>query len=152
MTENGPSEKLDFSMPFCCILFTDSEYTTLFETPSILSELQPITVSLKYIWPKMVRRKSWIFLCHVVAFCSQIQNIQLFFETPSILSELQLKIELFSVKFTIQRLNTAKLNRLIFSSKPSCCTPGPVASDLMIKAFPFDQANSAYQVASFHTI
>ena len=92
-------------MPFCSILFSDSEYTTIFETPSILSELQ-------------------------------------------------LKIELFSVKVTIQRLNTAKLNRLIFSStsKPLCCTPGPVASDLMIKAFPFDQANSAYQVASFHTI
>ena len=105
MTENGPSEKLDFSMPCCSILFTDSEYTTLFETPSVLSELP-------------------------------------------------LKIELFSVKVTIQRLNPAKLNRLIFSStsKPSCRTPGPVASDLMIKAFPFDQANSAYQVASFHTI
>ena len=40
MTENGPSEKLDFSMPFCSILFTDTEYTILFETPSILSELQ----------------------------------------------------------------------------------------------------------------
>ena len=105
MTENGPLEKLDFSMPFCSILFTDSEYTTLFGMPSTLRELQ-------------------------------------------------LKIELFSVKVTIQRLNPAKLNRLIFSStsKPSCCTPGPVASDLMIKAFPFDQANSAYQVASFHTI
>ena len=79
-------------MPCCSILFTDSEYTTLFETPSILSELQ-------------------------------------------------LKIDLFSVKVTIQRLNPAKLNRLIFSStsKPSCCTPGPVASDLMIKAFPFDR-------------
>ena len=92
-------------MPCCSILFADSEYTTLFEMPSILSELQ-------------------------------------------------LKIDLFSVKVTIQRLNPAKLNRLISSStsKPSCCTPGPVASDLMIKAFPFDQANSAYQVASFHTI
>ena len=79
-------------MPCCSILFTDSEYTTLFEMPSILSELQ-------------------------------------------------LKIDLFSVKVTIQRLNPAKLNRLIFSStsKPSCCTPGPVASDLMIKAFPFDR-------------
>ena len=105
MTENGPSEKLDLSMSFCSILFTDSEYTTLFEMQSLLSELQ-------------------------------------------------LKMELFSVKVTIQRLNTAQLNRLIFSStsKPSCCTPGPVAFNLMIKAFPFDQANSAYQVASFHTI
>ena len=105
MTENGLSEKLDFSMPFCSILFTDSEYMTLFEMPSLLSELQ-------------------------------------------------LKMELFSIKVTIQRLNTAQLNRLIFSSttKPSCCTPGPVASDLIIKAVPFDQANSAYQVASFHTI
>ena len=44
MTENGPLEKLDFSMPFCSILFTDSEYTTLLEMPSILSELQLITV------------------------------------------------------------------------------------------------------------
>ena len=43
-TENGPSEKLDFSMPFCSILFTESEYTILFETPSILSKLQPIKV------------------------------------------------------------------------------------------------------------
>ena len=79
-------------MPCCSILFTDSEYTTLFETPSILSKLQ-------------------------------------------------LKIDLFSVKVTIQRLNPAKLNRLISSStsKPSCCTPRPVASDLMIKAFPFDR-------------
>ena len=44
MTENGLSEKLDFSMPFCSILFIDSEYTTLLEMPSILSELQLITV------------------------------------------------------------------------------------------------------------
>ena len=29
---------------FYAILFADSEYTTLFETPSILSELQPIKV------------------------------------------------------------------------------------------------------------
>ena len=43
-TEIGPLEKLDFPMPFCSIFFTDSEYTTLFETPSILSELQPIKV------------------------------------------------------------------------------------------------------------
>ena len=43
-TENGLSEKLDFSMSCCSILFTDSEYTTLFETQSILSELQPIKV------------------------------------------------------------------------------------------------------------
>ena len=43
-TENGLLEKLDFSMPFCSIFFTDSEYTTLFEMPSILSELQPIKV------------------------------------------------------------------------------------------------------------
>ena len=41
-TENGPLEKLDFSMPCCSILFTDSEYITLFETPSILSELEPL--------------------------------------------------------------------------------------------------------------
>ena len=43
-TKNGLSGKLDFSMPYCSILFTHSEYTTLFEMPSILSELQPITV------------------------------------------------------------------------------------------------------------
>ena len=40
-TENGPSEKLDFSMPCCSILLRESEYITLFEMPSILSELQP---------------------------------------------------------------------------------------------------------------
>ena len=47
-------------------------------------------------------------------------------------------MDLFGVKVTIQRLNPADSNRLIFSStsKPSCCTPGPVASNLMIKAFP----------------
>ena len=122
----------------------------------VLSELQPLKVWLKYIGAKTVHRKSWIFLCHVVAFCSQIQNIQLFLKCHQylLLSKLQLKIYLFSVKVTIQRLNPAKLNRLIFSStsKPSCCTPGPVASHLMIKAFPFDHANSAYQMASFHTI
>ena len=43
-TENGPSEKLDFSMACCSILFTDSDYIVLFETPSILSELEPIKV------------------------------------------------------------------------------------------------------------
>ena len=31
-----------------------------------------------YIGVRISRRKSWVFLCHVVAFCSQIQNIQLF--------------------------------------------------------------------------
>ena len=65
-------------MPFCSIFFTDSEYTTLFETPSILSELQPIKVWLIYIGGRIDRRKRWIFLCHFVAFSSQIQNIQLF--------------------------------------------------------------------------
>ena len=43
-TENSPSEKLDFSIPCCSILFTDSEYITLFEMPSILSELEPLKV------------------------------------------------------------------------------------------------------------
>ena len=43
-TENGLLEKLDFSMPCCSILFTESEYTTLFEMSSILSELEPIKV------------------------------------------------------------------------------------------------------------
>ena len=32
-TEDGPSEKLDFSRPYCSILFTNSEYATLFEMP-----------------------------------------------------------------------------------------------------------------------
>ena len=71
---NRPSEKLDFSILCCSILFTESEYIDLFETPSILSELEPLKVWLKYIGPKMVRRKSWNLLSHVVAFCSQIQN------------------------------------------------------------------------------
>ena len=70
-----PLEMLDFSIPYYSILFTDSEYIPLFETPSILSELEPVKVWLKYIGPKMVCRKSWNFLSHVVAFCSQIQNI-----------------------------------------------------------------------------
>ena len=43
-TKNGPSEKLDFSMACCSILFTDSDYIVLFEMPSILSELEPINV------------------------------------------------------------------------------------------------------------
>ena len=30
---NRPLEKFDFSMPYCSILFTDSEYITLFEMP-----------------------------------------------------------------------------------------------------------------------
>ena len=37
-------EKLDFSMPCCSILLRESEYITLFEMPSILSELEPIQV------------------------------------------------------------------------------------------------------------
>ena len=41
-TENGLLEKLDLSIPYCSILFTDSDYIVLFETPSILSELEPI--------------------------------------------------------------------------------------------------------------
>ena len=40
-----------------------------------LRELEPIKVWLKYIGPKMDHQKGWIFLCHIVAFCSQIQNI-----------------------------------------------------------------------------
>ena len=32
-TKNGLLEKLDFSMSYCSILFTDSEYITPFETP-----------------------------------------------------------------------------------------------------------------------
>ena len=72
---NRPSEKLDFSMPCCSILLRESEYITLFEMPSILSELQPLKVWLKYIGLKTDHRKSWIFLCPVVAFCSEIQNI-----------------------------------------------------------------------------
>ena len=44
----------------------------------ILSELEPIKVWIKYIEPKTDHQKSWIFLCHIVAFQSQIQNILLF--------------------------------------------------------------------------
>ena len=114
-------------MPCYSILFTDSEYITLFETPSILSELEPIKV--RKLTGRMV-------------------------ENDIILHVANEKWTFFIVKVTIQRLNPAKLNRFIFSptSKPSCCTPGPVASDLMIKAFSFDHAISTYQVASFHTI
>ena len=74
-TENSLSEKLDFSMPCCSILLRESEYITLFEMPSILSKLEPLKIWLKYIGPKMVHQKSWIFLFPIVAFCSQIQNI-----------------------------------------------------------------------------
>ena len=139
-------------MPYFSILFTDSEYTTLCETPSILSELQPSFIKIYMTENGPSEKLDFSMPCCSILFTAS--EYTTLFEMPSILSELQLKIELFSVKVTIQRLNTAKLNRLIFSStsKPSCCTPGPVASDLMIKAFPFDQANSAYQVASFHTI
>ena len=33
MTRNAPSEKLDFSIPCCNILLTDSEYINSFEMP-----------------------------------------------------------------------------------------------------------------------
>ena len=56
--------------------------------PSILSELEPLKVWLKYIGLKMVHRKSWIFLFHVVAFCSD-SDYTVLFETPSILSKLE---------------------------------------------------------------
>ena len=56
----------------------------------VLSELQPLKVWLKYIGPKTVHWKGWIFLCHVVAFCSHIQNIQLFLKCHQyVLSELE---------------------------------------------------------------
>ena len=42
----GPLEKLDFSMPYCSILFTDSEYITLFKMPCILRELEPLKVCI----------------------------------------------------------------------------------------------------------
>ena len=44
--KNAPSEKLDFSMPYCSILFTDSEYITLFKMPCILRELEPLKVCI----------------------------------------------------------------------------------------------------------
>ena len=53
--------------------------------PSILSELEPLKVWLKYTGLKTVHQKSWIFLFHVVAFSDYI----VLFETPSILSELE---------------------------------------------------------------
>ena len=43
-TENGPLEKLYFSIPCCGILFADSDYIVLFEMTSILSELEAIKV------------------------------------------------------------------------------------------------------------
>ena len=71
-------ESLKFHYQIAEYAFLYSEYITFIKTHLVLSELQPIKVWLKYIGPKMVHRKSWIFLCHFVAFCSQIQNIQLF--------------------------------------------------------------------------
>ena len=59
--KNGPSEKFNFSMPWCSILITDSEYITLFETPCVLRELGPIKVWLNYTGPKMGHRTSFIF-------------------------------------------------------------------------------------------
>ena len=44
--KNAPLEKLDFSMPYCSILFTDSEYITLFKMPCILRELEPLKVCI----------------------------------------------------------------------------------------------------------
>ena len=52
--------------------------------PSILSELEPLKVWLKYIGPKTVCWKSWNFLSHVVAFCSQFQNTLLFLNAMDI--------------------------------------------------------------------
>ena len=43
-TENGLSEKLDFSIPYCSILFTDPKYITCSKTPCILIEIEPIKV------------------------------------------------------------------------------------------------------------
>ena len=54
----------------------------------VLSELEPLKVWLKYIGLRMVCWKSCIFLCPVVAFCSESEYITLF-EMPSILSKLE---------------------------------------------------------------
>ena len=43
-TKNGLSEKFEFSMPCCSILFTDSEYITLIDMPWVLRELEPVKV------------------------------------------------------------------------------------------------------------
>ena len=67
------SQKFHYQVVESC--FPDSEYITFIKMHLILSELGPLKVWLKYIGPKMVHWKSWNFLSHVVAFCSQIQNI-----------------------------------------------------------------------------
>ena len=88
MTENGPSEKLDFSMPCCSILFADSEYTTLFESPSILSELQPISfVGLHMTENGLLEKLNFSMPCCSILFTNS--EYTTLFETPSILSELQ---------------------------------------------------------------
>ena len=56
-SQKGPSEKFNFSMPYCSILSTDSEYITLFEIPWVLRMLEPLKVWLILFdisnWPNL---------------------------------------------------------------------------------------------------
>ena len=82
-------------MPYYSILFTDSEYTTLFEMPSIL---KPATAHQSLV--KIYRTETGLSekldfsmpCCSILFTNSEYTTL---FETPSILSELQLKIDLF---------------------------------------------------------
>ena len=79
VTKNGLSEKFNFSMPYCSILFTDSEYITLFEMPQVLRELEPIKIwpILSYIsnWPNLANLhkliNNYMYFNHLHIFITQ---------------------------------------------------------------------------------
>ena len=76
-------------MPYYSILFTDSEYTTLFETPSILKQA---TAHQSLV--KIYRTENGLLgkLDFSMPYCSILftdSGYTTFFEMPSILSELQ---------------------------------------------------------------
>ena len=75
-------------MPCCSILLTDSEYTTLFETPSILSELDRQSLVGLHRWSNRSLEKLDFSMpcCSILHTDSEYTTL---FETPSILSELE---------------------------------------------------------------
>ena len=67
------SQKFEYHVVEIC--FPDSEHITFKKMHLVLSKIEPLKVWLKYIGPRTVHQKSWIFLWPVVAFCSESQNI-----------------------------------------------------------------------------
>ena len=120
-SKNGPSEKLDFSMPYCSILFTDSEYTTLFEMPSILSELEPIKV----------RKSTGQKRCNITSMSL-------------------IKMDLFHCKSHHSEAEPCKIKQTYFLIYIKAFMLYPRASGFRShdQSFSFDHAISAYQVAS----